>query len=69
MNILVLAGTYPHPGHRFSGIFNEKCAVALRGLCNDVKVLAPHSYVPRQVPDHTTVGIWLRCQPIVRGVI
>ena len=46
MKILVIAGTYPHPGHLFSGVFNEKCVVALRDLCDYVEVLAPRPYVP-----------------------
>ena len=55
MKILALAGTYPHPGHLFSGVFNEKCVVALRDLCDYVEVLAPRPYVP---PGFTFLPRW-----------
>lgn len=46
MKILVLASNYPHPGYRFSGIFNERSVHALSKLCDRVEVLAPRPYVP-----------------------
>jgi len=46
MNVLVLASTYPHPGHPYSGIFNEKCVHVLSKICRRVEVLAPRPYVP-----------------------
>ena len=46
MNLLVLAPNYPHSGHPFSGIFNEKCARTLNEFCDAVKVLAPRPLVP-----------------------
>ncbi len=46
MKILALAGAYPHAGHPFSGIFNERCVAALRELCDHVEVLVPRPYVP-----------------------
>src|SRR5262245_51428458 len=46
MKVLVLAPNYPLPGHRFAGIFNQKCVYALNKLCDQVEVLAPCPYVP-----------------------
>lgn len=46
MRILVVASNYPHPGHPFSGAFNEKCVAALKEICKEVVVLAPRPYVP-----------------------
>lgn len=46
MKLLVVAPSYPHPGHPFSGTFNEKSVVVLRSLCDEVVVLAPRPYVP-----------------------
>ena len=46
MRILVVASSYPYPGHIFSGIFNEKCVKALTSLGNDVEVIAPRPFVP-----------------------
>lgn len=46
MKLLILASTYPHPGHPYSGIFNEKCVRVLSKLCEKVEVLAPRPYVP-----------------------
>ena len=46
MKILVLTSTYPHPGHPFSGIFNERAAQALSKFCDALEVLAPRPYVP-----------------------
>jgi glycosyltransferase involved in cell wall biosynthesis len=46
MKILVVAANYPHPGYRFSGIFNERSAHALSKLCERVEVLAPRPYAP-----------------------
>lgn len=47
MRVLVLAPTYPHAGFPFSGVFNARCAEALKGICGHVEVLAPRPYVPR----------------------
>ncbi|MDH3599398.1 MAG: glycosyltransferase family 4 protein [Candidatus Tectomicrobia bacterium] len=46
MKILALAGNYPHLGHPYSGIFNERCVEALNELCDRVEVLAPRPFVP-----------------------
>ncbi len=46
MNILVVVPNYPYPAYRSSGIFNEKCAHALRKFCDEVHVLVPSPYVP-----------------------
>jgi teichuronic acid biosynthesis glycosyltransferase TuaC len=46
MRLLVLTSVYPHRGHPFSGIFNEKSVQVLRTLCDAVEVLAPRPYVP-----------------------
>jgi glycosyltransferase involved in cell wall biosynthesis len=56
MKVLVVAGTYPHPGHPFSGIFNERSAQALRRVCEAVEVLAPRPYVPPLLSSF--VGRW-----------
>ena len=50
MRLLVLTSVYPHRGHPFSGIFNEKSVQVLRTLCDAVEVLAPRPYVPPLVP-------------------
>ena len=46
MKLLVVAPSYPHPGHPYSGVFNEKCVDALSKLCETIEVLAPRPYVP-----------------------
>jgi teichuronic acid biosynthesis glycosyltransferase TuaC len=46
MKLLVVVFNYPHPGHRFSGIFNERSVEALKHHCELVTVLAPRPYVP-----------------------
>jgi len=46
MRLLVVVPTYPHPGHPFSGVFNERSVGALNELCNGVEVLVPRPYVP-----------------------
>jgi teichuronic acid biosynthesis glycosyltransferase TuaC len=46
MKLLVVAASYPHPGHPYSGIFNERCVHALSKLCEAVEVLVPRPYVP-----------------------
>ncbi len=46
MRLLVVAPSYPHPGHPFSGAFNEKSVLALKSLCDKVVVLVPRPYVP-----------------------
>ena len=46
MKLLVVAPSYPHSGHPYSGVFNEKCVNALSNLCETVKVLVPSPYTP-----------------------
>src|SRR5215813_6533231 len=46
IRLLVLATNYPHAGHAFAGIFNERSVIALSDLCDDVKVISPRPYVP-----------------------
>src|SRR5262245_17220125 len=46
MRLLVLTSTYPHRGHPFSGIFNERSVQVLRTICDSVEVLVPRPYVP-----------------------
>lgn len=46
MKMLLVAASYPHPGHSFGGVFSERSAVALRGLGEDVRVLAPRPFAP-----------------------
>ncbi len=46
MKILVIASYYPHDKHPYSGIFNERCVVALKKACDYVEVLVPTPYVP-----------------------
>jgi len=46
LKLLVLASNYPHAGHVFSGIFNERSVLALSELCEDVTVLSPRPFVP-----------------------
>jgi len=45
MKILAIAPSYPHPGHPYSGIFNERSVLALQRICDGVEVLAPRPYV------------------------
>src|SRR4029453_2036730 len=46
MRILFLAPNYPNSGHLASGVFNERSASTLRGLCDSVEVVSPRPYVP-----------------------
>jgi teichuronic acid biosynthesis glycosyltransferase TuaC len=46
MKLLVVASSYPHSGHPYSGTFNAKCVDALSKLCKTVEVLVPRPYVP-----------------------
>jgi teichuronic acid biosynthesis glycosyltransferase TuaC len=46
MNLLVIVSNYPHPGHVYSGVFNERSARALKQLGHEVEVLAPRPYLP-----------------------
>jgi len=46
VRLLILAASYPHPGHLFAGIFNERSVLALGEICDGVEVLAPRPYVP-----------------------
>jgi teichuronic acid biosynthesis glycosyltransferase TuaC len=47
VTILVAAANYPHPGHAFSGIFNERSVAALHRQGFHVRVLSPRPYAPR----------------------
>ncbi|HZD39097.1 MAG TPA: glycosyltransferase [Terriglobales bacterium] len=38
---------YPHDGHLYSGVFNERSVRALKELGHRVEVVAPRPYVPR----------------------
>ena len=58
MRILVVVSNYPHPGHRFSGIFNERSVDVLKHHCEFVAVLAPHPYVPNVLTSFLPVGRW-----------
>ena len=46
MRLLVLAPSYPHSGHSFSGLFNERCVAALSKLCETVEVVVPRPFCP-----------------------
>jgi teichuronic acid biosynthesis glycosyltransferase TuaC len=46
MRVLVVAPSYPYPGHRSAGSFNEKSTHALSKLCDRVEVLVPRPYPP-----------------------
>jgi glycosyltransferase involved in cell wall biosynthesis len=46
MKILIIASNYPYSGHPASGIFNERCAMVLRELCDHIEVVSPRPYVP-----------------------
>ena len=41
MKILIIASNYPYSGHPASGIFNERCAMVLRDLCDHIEVVSP----------------------------
>jgi teichuronic acid biosynthesis glycosyltransferase TuaC len=58
MRILVVVSNYPHPGHRFSGIFNERSVDALRSHCEFVAVVAPRPYIPNVLTKFLPVGRW-----------
>lgn len=47
MNLLIIVSNYPHAGHVYSGVFNERSAQALKQLGHEVEVLAPRPYLPR----------------------
>lgn len=47
MKILTLAPSYPYPGFPFSGIFSERCVLALRRHCEHIDAMVPRPYVPR----------------------
>src|SRR5437870_10148378 len=47
MKLLVLAPYYPHKARPFGGLFNERSAIALKDMGNEVEVLAPRPYSPR----------------------
>jgi teichuronic acid biosynthesis glycosyltransferase TuaC len=46
MKLLLVAASYPHPGHSFGGVFSQRSAEALHGLGEEVTVLAPRPFVP-----------------------
>jgi glycosyltransferase involved in cell wall biosynthesis len=46
LKILVLASNYPNTARPLAAAFNEKSVAALRGLCEQVTVLAPRPYTP-----------------------
>jgi teichuronic acid biosynthesis glycosyltransferase TuaC len=46
VNVLLVAARYPHPGHSFGGVFTERSADVLRGLCEQVEVVAPRPFAP-----------------------
>jgi teichuronic acid biosynthesis glycosyltransferase TuaC len=58
MNTLVVVSNYPHPGHRFSGIFNERSVAALKEHCEFIAVLAPRPYVPKVLKRVFPVRRW-----------
>jgi teichuronic acid biosynthesis glycosyltransferase TuaC len=47
VRILVAASNYPHAGHPFSGVFNERSVGVLRRQGHDVRVLVPRPYAPK----------------------
>ena len=58
MKLLVVVSNYPHAGHRFSGIFNERSVAALKEYCEFVAVLAPRPYIPNLVTKILPAGRW-----------
>ncbi len=46
MNLLILAPAFPHAAYPYSGLFNERCSMALLPLCSAVEVVVPRPYVP-----------------------
>ena len=46
MKLLIIASNYPHQGHPYSGIFNERSVNVLSKLCERVDVVSPSPYVP-----------------------
>jgi len=46
LNLLVLAGAYPHADHPFAGVFSERCVQALLPLCERLEVVAPRPFAP-----------------------
>ena len=46
MRLLVLAPSYPHAGHSFAGLFNERCVAALSELCESLEVVVPRPWCP-----------------------
>ncbi|MGH7793412.1 MAG: glycosyltransferase family 4 protein [Candidatus Binatia bacterium] len=46
MKILVVTANYPSAARPLAAIFNERTVIALRDLCDEVKVLMPRPYVP-----------------------
>lgn len=46
MRVLLLVPDYPKPGAPLGGTFNERSAIALKEMGNDVEVLVPRPYAP-----------------------
>ncbi len=63
LKILVIASNYPYAGFPFSGIFNERCALALQEVCDRIEVLAPRPYAPSFLAFHPR---WKRYAAIAR---
>lgn len=50
MKILMLTSNYPSKGAGLSGVFNQKCAKALRDIGHHVNIIAPRPYAPKFLP-------------------
>jgi len=46
VRLLILAPSYPHAGHPFAGLFNERCVAALAEICESIEVVVPRPYCP-----------------------
>ena len=46
MRLLAVAAIYPHPGHKYSGIFNQRCVQAAVRNGHEVTALVPRPYLP-----------------------
>jgi teichuronic acid biosynthesis glycosyltransferase TuaC len=46
VNLLLIPSSYPHAAYPYAGIFNERCALALKALGGRVEVFAPRPYAP-----------------------
>lgn len=47
MKLLLIPATYPHPGAKWAGAFNEHSALALQRCVETLEVLVPTPYAPR----------------------